>query len=96
MPGRSMYIRSGQVEVDLELGEGKPIECMCPNDEGSYTWTRKLAAVPVAGEVRMEGAANSLRRSGSRTTRPGITAGTRSGSGRRASAIYINRRYFDL
>ncbi len=55
MPGRSMRIRSGQVEVDLQLGEGKPIECMCPNDEGGYTWTRKLAAVPVAGEVRMGG-----------------------------------------
>jgi Domain of unknown function (DUF2804), C-terminal len=60
MPGRSMQIRSGQIEVDLELGEGNPIECMCPNDEGGYTWTRKLAAVPVTGEVRLGGRREQL------------------------------------
>ena len=66
MPGRSMRIRSGQVEVDLELGEGKPIECMCPNGEGGYTWTRKLAAVPVTGEVRMGGRGEQLEALGGR------------------------------
>jgi hypothetical protein len=54
-PGRSVSVRSHGVELDLELGEGNPIECICPNGEGGYTWTRKLAGVPVRGEFRAGG-----------------------------------------
>jgi hypothetical protein len=51
--GREAHVRAGNIEFDLELGEGTPIECMCPNGEGGYTWTRKAAGMPVRGEVRI-------------------------------------------
>jgi hypothetical protein len=53
MRGRSVHVRAGNIEFDLELAEGNPIECMCPNGEGGYTWTRKSAGMPVSGEVRI-------------------------------------------
>jgi Protein of unknown function (DUF2804) len=53
MPGRSVFIRSKRISVDLELDQGNPIECMCPNGQGGYTWTRKAAGMPVRGEVRI-------------------------------------------
>jgi len=53
MRGRSVLVRTRSIELDLELGEGTPIECMCPNGEGGYTWTRKAAGVPARGEVRI-------------------------------------------
>lgn len=53
MLGRLVRVRSGSIEFDLELGEGTPIECMCPNGEGGYTWTRKAAGMPVTGEARI-------------------------------------------
>src|SRR5262245_38704678 len=59
MRGRRVTVRSRGVEFELEVGGGTPIESMCPNGEGGYTWTRKLAGAPVTGEVR----------TGKRTTR---------------------------
>jgi hypothetical protein len=53
MRGRSVRVRTGSIEFDLELDEGYPIECMCPTGEGGYSWTRKEAGVPVRGEVRI-------------------------------------------
>jgi len=53
MRDRSALVRARSIELDLELDEGKPIECMCPNGEGGYTWTRKEAGVPARGEVRI-------------------------------------------
>jgi Domain of unknown function (DUF2804), C-terminal len=53
MAARSVRLRSGSIEFDLELGDGTAIECMCPNGEGGYTWTRKRAGVPVTGQVRI-------------------------------------------
>jgi Protein of unknown function (DUF2804) len=53
MRGRSVLVRARSVEFDLELGDGVPIECMCPNGEGGYTWTRKAAGMPATGEVRI-------------------------------------------
>jgi hypothetical protein len=53
MRGSSVRVRAGSIEFDLELGEGTPIECMCPNGEGGYTWTRKDAGMPATGEVRI-------------------------------------------
>lgn len=53
MRAREVHVRSGSVELDLELGDGKPVECMCPNGEGGYTWTRKAAGMPVKGEARI-------------------------------------------
>jgi Domain of unknown function (DUF2804), C-terminal len=53
MRGRSVRVRAGSIEFDLEFEDGSPIECMCPNDEGGYSWTRKEAGTPVHGEVRI-------------------------------------------
>jgi Protein of unknown function (DUF2804) len=53
MPGREVHVRAGSIELDLDLGEGSPIESMCPNGEGGYTWTRKAAGMPVTGEARI-------------------------------------------
>jgi hypothetical protein len=53
MSGRTTRVRARSIEVDLELDEGNPIECMCPNGEGGYTWTRKAAGMPARGEVRI-------------------------------------------
>jgi hypothetical protein len=53
MRGRSIQVRSGSIEFELELGESEPIECFCPNGEGGYTWTRKSAGMRVIGELRI-------------------------------------------
>jgi uncharacterized protein DUF2804 len=53
MRGRSVLVRARSIELDLEVGQGRPVECMCPNGEGGYTWTRKSAGVPVTGELRI-------------------------------------------
>jgi hypothetical protein len=60
MRGRSVHVRAGNIEFDLEFGEGTPVECMCPNGEGGYTWTRKAAGMPVRGEVRIGRRTNNL------------------------------------
>jgi hypothetical protein len=53
MRGRSARVRAGSIQFELEFDEGYPIECMCPNGEGGYSWTRKEAGMPVRGEVRI-------------------------------------------
>jgi hypothetical protein len=60
MPGSSVRVRAGSIEFELELEEGIPIECMCPNGEGGYSWTRKAAGMPVRGEVRIGRRTNAL------------------------------------
>ncbi|MFL5907230.1 MAG: DUF2804 domain-containing protein, partial [Solirubrobacterales bacterium] len=60
MRGRSVFVRARSIELDLELGEGVPIECMCPNGEGGYTWTRKTAGIPASGEARIGRRASRL------------------------------------
>jgi hypothetical protein len=53
MRGRSVHVRARSIELDFEVGVGTPIECMCPNGEGGYTWTRKMVGAPATGEVRI-------------------------------------------
>jgi Domain of unknown function (DUF2804), C-terminal len=60
MRGNSVRVRAGTIELDLELDEGYPIESMCPNGEGGYSWTRKAAGMPVRGEVRIGRRSNPL------------------------------------
>jgi len=60
MPGRSVSVRAGSIEFDLELEDGFAIESMCPNGEGGYSWTRKAAGMPVRGEVRIGRRTNHL------------------------------------
>ena len=64
MNGRRTRIRSDDVEADLEFGQGAAIECICPNGQGGYTWTRKLAGVPVTGRVAIGGRELELRAMG--------------------------------
>jgi hypothetical protein len=51
--GRTVRVRARSIEVDLELEEGNPVETMCANGEGGYTWTRKAAGMRASGEVRI-------------------------------------------
>lgn len=44
---------AGPVRAFLRGGEGKWAECICPNGEGGYVWTRKRADVPVECDVRI-------------------------------------------
>jgi hypothetical protein len=59
--GRTTRVRARSIGIDLELDEGNPIECMCPNGEGGYTWTRKAAGMPASGEVRIGRRTSSFR-----------------------------------
>jgi hypothetical protein len=56
----SVRVRSGSIGFDLEFEEGYPVESMCPNGEGGFSWTRKAAGMPVHGEVRIGRRTNSL------------------------------------
>jgi hypothetical protein len=61
MLGRSVRVRARSIEFDLKLDRGTPIECMCANGEGGYTWTRKTAGMPVTGEIRIGRRTSALR-----------------------------------
>lgn len=60
MRGSEVAVRAPALKLDLTVGEAKSIECACPNGEGGYTWTRKLAGAPASGEVRVDGRALAL------------------------------------
>jgi Protein of unknown function (DUF2804) len=47
-------VRDGDLAIDLVVEEAPGIESVCPHG-GGYVWTRKQAAVPVRGEVRLAG-----------------------------------------
>jgi hypothetical protein len=60
-PGRAVSfaagrvtVRDGDCEIDLTVDETLGIESVCPHG-GGYVWTRKQAAVPVRGQVRLAG-----------------------------------------
>lgn len=44
---------AGEVRAFLRGGEGTWAECVCPNGEGGYVWTRKRADVPVECDIRL-------------------------------------------
>jgi hypothetical protein len=48
-------VRDDDCEIDLVVDEAPGIESVCPHGAG-YVWTRKQAAVPVRGRVRLAGA----------------------------------------
>jgi Protein of unknown function (DUF2804) len=60
MEGPRARIASPQCSAMIELGGGEAIESICPNGEGGYTWTRKLAGVPASGWARVGGRTLSL------------------------------------
>ena len=61
MRGTSVRVRAGSIGFDLEFDQGYPIESMCPNGEGGYSWTRKAAGMPVRGELRIGRRTNPLQ-----------------------------------
>lgn len=54
MDGPSLEIDSPGLRASLRLGEGAPIESICPSGSG-WGWTRKRAGVPVEGTVEVPG-----------------------------------------
>ena len=52
-PGR-VTVRDGDCAIDLAVDEIAGVETVCPHG-GGYVWTRKQAAVPVRGTVRVGG-----------------------------------------
>jgi hypothetical protein len=60
LAGPELSVRSRGVAVDLRLGEAEPVECMCPNGEGGYTWTRKRAGLTTQGTLSLDGEEHSF------------------------------------
>jgi hypothetical protein len=52
-------VRDGDCAIDLHVDEIPGVESVCPHG-GGYVWTRKQAAVPVRGTVRVAGQAIEL------------------------------------
>jgi hypothetical protein len=44
LTGVRTRIDAGEVQVKVRIGEGVWAECVCPNGEGGYVWTRKRAS----------------------------------------------------
>src|SRR5918998_229996 len=54
MRGPRVQVSSRELQATLHLGEGHPVESICPSG-GGWGWTRKRAGIPVTGEVRAGG-----------------------------------------
>ena len=83
-------MRSGSgprdVRADLTLGEGQPVEAICPSG-GGWGWTREARrASRSSGTVEIRGASGRSKRLGSTTSRPATTSATPAGSGQRGWA----------
>jgi hypothetical protein len=52
LEGSSLIVNGDGVEAELAIGEGEPIEAVCPSGKHGYGWTRKRVGVPVTGSVR--------------------------------------------
>jgi hypothetical protein len=52
LDGSCLTVKGDGVEAVLTLGEGEPIESICPSGERGYGWTRKRAGLAVTGSVR--------------------------------------------
>jgi uncharacterized protein DUF2804 len=52
LDGACLTVKGDGVEASLTLGEGEPIESVCPSGERGYGWTRKRAGLAVRGSVR--------------------------------------------
>ena len=52
--GAITRIDSGEVSAKLRIGEGTWAECVCPNGEGAYVWTRKRVST-ISCDLRLPG-----------------------------------------
>jgi hypothetical protein len=50
----ALWVRDGDVEIDLRLDEGPGVEVVTPAGD-AYIWTRKQGGVPARGRVRLDG-----------------------------------------
>jgi Protein of unknown function (DUF2804) len=55
MDGPDVAVHAREVSARLRLGDGAPVEAVCPSGERGYGWTRKRAGVPVRGEIEAGG-----------------------------------------
>ena len=54
LDGPDVQIRARDLRADLTLGNGEPVEAICPSG-GGWGWTQKHAGVTVSGTVEMQG-----------------------------------------
>lgn len=52
--GPRLLIDAPGLHADLHLGDGEPIEAICPGDSG-WGWTRKWAGISIEGTVEIPG-----------------------------------------
>jgi hypothetical protein len=55
MEGPLVRIDAGEAAAELRLGEGAPVESVCPSGERGFGWTRKRAGIPVRGALDIGG-----------------------------------------
>ena len=60
LDGPDVRIRAGDVRADLTLGEGQPIEAICPSGRG-WGWTQKRAGIPASGTVELQGRRQAIK-----------------------------------
>jgi hypothetical protein len=58
--GSRLTVRDGDARLELEVDEGAAVETVCPHGSG-WVWTRKQAARPARGRLRLGGADRELR-----------------------------------
>jgi hypothetical protein len=54
LEGPEVRIRARNLRADLTLGEGEPIEAICPSGRG-WGWTEKRAGIKARGTVEIDG-----------------------------------------
>jgi len=52
--GDQLTLESGAARVSLRIGEGEPVEAVCPSGRG-WGWTSKRAGVPLTGSIEAGG-----------------------------------------
>jgi len=56
MDGADIEISARGLRARLQLGDGEPVEAICPSGPG-WGWTRKRAGIPVRGTIEADGRA---------------------------------------
>jgi len=54
MDGPTVKISARHMKAELRLGDGGPVESICPSGSG-WGWTRKRAGIPVSGTIEADG-----------------------------------------
>ena len=59
LDGPHVRIRARGLRADLVLGEGAPVEAICPSGRG-WGWTEKRAGIAVKGTVELDGRSHTV------------------------------------